>query len=141
MVEPTLTTRCTPTADRSRASVRILVVEDDPDLLEAIRGWLETRPGIETYAFTSAEEAVASDLPSGFDLCLLDYRLGGVDGVMLGAMIREIDPRTRLVLMSGVLTPRVERLALEHGFQSVITKPVSLTALERLLFDSAGVAA
>jgi CheY-like chemotaxis protein len=141
MVETTSSTRCTPTTDRPHSIVRILVVEDDPDLLEAIRCWLESRPGIEAYTFTSAEEAVASDLPSGFDLCLLDYRLGGVDGVMLGAMIREIDPRTRLVLMSGVLTPRVERLALEHGFQSVVSKPVSLAALERLLFDAAGVAA
>lgn len=122
-------------------AVRVLVVEDDLDLLDALRSWLEHRPGVEAYTFASAEEAVASNLPSGFDLCLLDYRLGGVDGVMLGAMIREIDPRTRLVLMSGVLTHRVERLALEHGFQTVVAKPVSLSALEQLLFDVAGVAA
>ena len=141
MVETSAPEHRAATTDTQIPRVRVLVVEDDLDLLEALRSWFDDRPGIEAFTFASAEEAVASDLPSGFDLCLLDYRLGGVDGVMLGAMIREIDPRTRLVLMSGVLTPRVERLALEHGFQTVVAKPVSLGALEQLLFDVSGVAA
>jgi len=141
MVERTASDRLAATTTAPLRAARVLVVEDDLDLLEALRSWLGDRPGIEAYTFASAEEAVASDLPAGFDLCLLDYRLGGVDGVMLGAMIREIDPRTRLVLMSGVLTPRVERLALEHGFQAVVSKPVSLATLDQLLFDVTGVAA
>lgn len=114
--------------------VRILVVEDDPGVLDAVRTWLSDRDGVEVYAFGSAEEAVRRDLPAGFDACLLDYRLGGVDGLMLGAMIREIDPGARLVLMSGMLTPRIERLALEHGFHAVVHKPVSLGMLGELLF-------
>lgn len=128
----------TPPPDRR---LRVLVVEDDTDILDAIRVWLSDRDNLDVYAFESAEDAVAVDLPTGFDVCLLDYRLGGVDGLMLGAMIREIDPSARLVLMSGFLSPRIERLALEHGFRAVVSKPVSLGQLEEVLFGGNDVAA
>jgi CheY-like chemotaxis protein len=120
-----------------KRKVRVLVVEDDPGILGVIREWLCDRHNVDVYAFTSAEEAVADELPTGFDICLLDYRLGGVDGLMLGAMIREIDPRANLVLMSGVLSPRIEHLALEHGFRAVVHKPVSIGHLERVMFPAA----
>ena len=56
-------------------------------------------------------------------------------------MIREIDPNARLVLMSGFLGPRIERLALEHGFHAVVHKPVSLGHLAGVLFGGTDVAA
>lgn len=104
---------------------RVLMVDDDVLLLEAMTEWLEERCRAEVTAFSSAEEVMATVRPGSFDVCILDYRLDGADGLTLGAMLREIIPGARLILLSGELSANIEMLAFEHGFGRVFTKPVS----------------
>ena len=103
--------------------IRVLVVDDDPMVLESLQEWLSAQPGVDACGFASAEEAMTSSSGRRYDVCLLDYRLDGLNGVMLGAMIRALNPGAKLILMSGVLNPRIERHAFDNGFHSVISKP------------------
>ena len=109
--------------------VRILLVDDDPAILDALSSWLELECGAEVIACTSAEQAMRSTAPGCFDVCILDYQLTGVNGLTLGAMLREINPATRLILLSGNLSPTVKTLASEHGFGRIFSKPVSPRSL------------
>lgn len=108
---------------------RVLMVDDDLSLLEAMTDWLELRCGARVTAFESAEEAMVAAKPDSFDVCILDYRLGGADGLTLGAMLREINPKMQLILLSGELSATIESLAFEHGFGQVFSKPVAPEAL------------
>jgi hypothetical protein len=56
---------------------------------------------------------------------------------MLGAMIRALNPGARLILMSGVLNPRIERHAFDNGFYSVIPKPFPPRDLTDLVYGAA----
>ncbi len=113
--------------------IRVLVVDDDPLVLRSLQEWLGAHPRVEAHGFASAEEAITQSDGRCYDVCLLDYRLRGLDGVMLGAMIRALNPAARLILMTGVRSPQVERQALEHGFYSVLAKPFPPRTLEALL--------
>lgn len=104
---------------------RVLMVDDDRALLEAMTDWLQLRCGAEVTACISAEEAMVVTRPESFDVFVLDYRLTGANGLTLGAMLREINPDARLILLSGELSATVESLALEHGFGQVFTKPIA----------------
>lgn len=108
-----------------RGSVRVLLVDDDPSVLSSIAEWLEVACGAEVTAVGSAEEAMVATQPGSFDVCILDYRLGGANGLTLGAMLREINPAARLILLSGQLSTSLEALAFEHGFGRVFAKPVA----------------
>ena len=101
------------------------MVDDDLDLLEAMTDWLQLRCGAVVTAFSSAEEAMVATQPGSYDVCVLDYRLAGADGLTLGAMLREINPEARLILLSGQLSANIESLALEHGFGRVFEKPIA----------------
>lgn len=120
--------RATPT-DPELNHVRVLVVDDDPAVLEAITGWLQARCAAEVLAFCSAEEVMVAAQPDSFDVCVLDYRLAGANGLTLGAMLREINPEARLILLSGELSATIEALAFEHGFGRVFSKPIAPEAL------------
>jgi two-component system response regulator RegA len=111
---------------------RVLIVDDDQDLMEAIAGWLESRCGAHVTSCRSAEEAMVATTPKSFDVFVLDYRLDGADGVTLGAMLREINPEARLILLSGDLSATIETSAFEHGFGRVFAKPVA----PEILFDA-----
>lgn len=118
---------------RSNAnSPRVLIVDDDLDLIEAVAGWLESRCGAQVTSCRSAEEAMVATTPESFDVFVLDYRLDGANGVTLGAMLREINPDARLILLSGNLSAKIETSALEHGFGRVFSKPVA----PEILFDA-----
>jgi len=106
-------------------SPRVLMVDDDVALLEAMTEWLQLRCGAVVTAYASAEEAMAAARPDSFDVCILDYRLTGANGLTLGAMLREINPEARLILLSGQLSTTIEALALEHGFGGVFEKPIA----------------
>ena len=108
---------------------RVLIVDDDVDLMDALAEWLEARCGARVTACASAEEAMVEASPGSFDVFLLDYRLTGADGVTLGAMLREINPDAQLILLSGELSANVETLAMEHGFRRIFTKPVAPDSL------------
>lgn len=119
---------------RSETSCRrVLMVDDDVALLDAMTDWLEARCGVEVIAYSSAEEAMAETRPESFDVCVLDYGLDGANGLTLGAMLREINPEAQLILMSGGLTATLESLAIEHGFGRIFTKPVSPERLARAI--------
>ncbi len=117
--------------------IRLLVVDDDAAIREALADWLADRKGVTVHAFATAEEVVANCPLSGFAVCLLDYGLTRIDGLTLGTMIRAANPESRVVLMSGLPPPGIERLALEHGFRAVLRKPVSLARLDEVLFADA----
>jgi len=104
---------------------RVLIVDDDRDLMEAIASWLESRCGALVTSCCSAEEAMVATTPESFDVCVLDYRLEGANGVTLGAMLREINPDAQLILLSGDLSSTIETSAREHGFGRVFSKPVA----------------
>lgn len=116
-----------------RAIVRVLVVDRDPITRDEVTRWFGDDPRVDVEAFGSAEQALTQSSGSSFDLCLLDYALDGVDGVMLGAMIRALNPGARLVLMSEAVNGPLVRRAVEHGFQSVLAKPCSMHELAILI--------
>ncbi len=124
-----------PPAMRGQA-LRVLLVDRARGSLASAVSWIEEMPCVEVFAFSSAEEALTQSSGDSYDLCLLDYCLDGVNGVMLGAMIRALNPGARMLLMSEVLSPHVERQAVEHGFQAVIPKPITKEKLEQLLAQS-----
>ena len=63
------------------ALAKILVVDDDTNLLELVKMRLESA-GYEVSAMLEAADAIAAIKTQPFDLCLLDLMLGRVDGTV-----------------------------------------------------------
>ena len=105
---------------------RILVVEDEEDILELVRFNL-SREGYSVMGAASGEEAwklASSEFP---DLIVLDLMLPGMDGLEVTKMIKN-DPRTRDIPII-MLTAKGEEsdivTGLEVGADDYITKPFS----------------
>jgi DNA-binding NtrC family response regulator len=114
-------------------TVRVLVVDGDPAELRSLHRWLDSQPRVRAHGFISAEEALTNGAGGEYDVCLIDERIDGWSGVMLGAMIGALNPEARLILMSTSRHPRVDRQAKEHGFSAVVAKPVQLRLLNETI--------
>ena len=108
------------------ASVRILVVDDEPDILELVRYNL-TRNNYEMIGVASGEEAFASVRTSLPDLVVLDLMLPGVDGLEVCRRLKR-DTRTSaipVIMLSAKGEEADVVTGLELGADDYLTKPFS----------------
>ena len=105
---------------------RILVVEDDPDIAELLKHYLE-RASHEVEVLTQGQDAIPRLREQLPDLVILDRMLPGVDGLEICRMIRASDEISHLPVM--MVTARAEEsdriVGLEQGADDYITKPFS----------------
>ena len=101
---------------------RILVVDDVEDWRNTLSGLLLDE-GYKVDTAGSLMEAMVYLDAYAFDLALLDVRLvdseeGNTDGLKLASEIRDIWPKTKIVLITGYDTPEMVKQAREpdvHG--------------------------
>lgn len=108
------------------ASERILVVDDERDILELIRFNLE-REGFAVFTVDTGEAALAQTTRIRPDLVVLDLMLPGLDGMRVCRRLREDEATRRIPVL--MLTARTEDsdivTGLEAGADDYITKPFS----------------
>ena len=106
---------------------RVLVADDQPDVLEALR-WLLTGEGYEPE-FVSSTEAVLERLRERpFDLLLMDLNYSrdttsGREGLELIPQVRAHDPSLPIVVMTGWGSVDTAVEAMRLGAKSFVQKP------------------
>jgi len=127
------------------AKERILVVDDEEDILELIRFHL-AREGYQLTLAATGEEALKKAKRETFDLVVLDLMLPGLDGLEVAKALKA-DARTKSVPIV-MLTAKGEDAdvvsGLEIGADDYITKPFSprvLTARVRAVLRRRSLAA
>lgn len=105
---------------------RILVVDDEQDLLEILKFNLETE-GYEVDTATSAEEALEKNIAT-FDLLLLDVMMGGMSGFALARKLKD-NPATAavpIIFLTARDTENDTVTGFNLGADDYISKPFSL---------------
>jgi DNA-binding response OmpR family regulator len=98
---------------------RILVVDDEPDILLFLRIYL-TAAGHETALAADGEQALERLQRELFDLVLLDVCMPVMDG---WSVLESIQGPTRVVVVSGRPAPGDLRRAFELGAADYVRKP------------------
>ena len=114
-------------------SKRILVVDDDLSLLEALERGLEDG-GLDVVGHTTFEGARNALRADYFDALLTDVRLGAFNGIQLAVVARDTYPHMKILVFSGFDDP-VLRSEAEHIGAIYLVKPVTAADLIRLLSD------
>jgi len=80
---------------------RILVVDDEPDILVALKIVLEEN-GFKTEAFGDPILALRSFIAGSYDLALLDIRMPRITGLGLYKELKKIDNKIRVCFLSAI---------------------------------------
>jgi DNA-binding NtrC family response regulator len=120
------------------AETRILIVDDDPALLEALPETVRLRIGpIDIDTCDSAAAAVERIEASDYDAIVTDIKMPGMDGLALLSMIRERRPATPTLLITGHGEGDLGLRALAGGAYEYISKPIDrdafVSSLERAI--------
>ena len=109
-------------------SRKILIVDDDPDILYTL-GMVLRAEGYTVYTEEDVEKAKEIVLEHGVQLVIIDYVLPGLLGDKVAGILRKLDERLQFIFLSGysAVFEAVERL--KFGVQWVFMKPVDIETL------------
>lgn len=113
-------------ADRKR----ILVADDDPDLLDLLQMDL-TYQGYDVLTATNGKDALQVAMAEKLDLILLDVMMPYIDGYHVAYEVtNKLGPKAPvIVIMTSRDTTREKGIALMSGANEVIQKPFEMTNL------------
>jgi CheY-like chemotaxis protein len=105
---------------------RILVVEDDPNIMNLLLILLE-RQGYEVTGVSSAEEGMTLAAARVPDLILMDVALPGIDGLEATRMLKagQATGRIPIVALTAQAMKQDEERATRAGCDGFIVKPLA----------------
>ncbi|WP_010269117.1 response regulator transcription factor [Paenibacillus senegalensis] len=106
-------------------AIQVLLVEDDPDWVDAVRQYLQRESDIEVAGTAcSPEEALRLSTRLVFDIALLDIQLtpGKTDGIDLALQLAESHPSAKLIMLTSLSEEQTIQQAFTAGALQYVLK-------------------
>jgi two-component system, OmpR family, response regulator len=107
---------------------QILLAEDDSNLSMLLEEYLNLK-GYDVSLFNNGEDALEGFRENEFDICLLDVMMPKMDGFMLAARIKKINPETPIIFLTAKSMKEDKIEGFNIGADDYITKPFSMEEL------------
>lgn len=110
---------------------RILVVDDEAPMREALNDWL-MEDGYEVGLAESGKDAIAMVIEKGWDVILLDLKMPGMDGIETLRQLKgkEIDTDAEILIMTAYATVDTAIQAMKEGAFDYLVKPFAPDEIE-----------
>jgi len=117
------------------SNIQILVVDDEPDILQLLKISLG-RMGLTVFTAATVGEAKSELDKTTFHFCLTDMKLPDGNGLELVEYVNEKYPSTPIAVITayGTINHAVE--ALKKGAFDFITKPIGIEVLRNLVANA-----
>jgi FixJ family two-component response regulator len=107
----------------SEAQALVVIIDDDPDIRNALQGLLET-VDLEAALFATAAEFLASKRPQGPCCIVVDVRLPGLSGLDFQQELARENIRIPVIFITGHGDIPMSVRAMKAGAVEFLTKPL-----------------
>ena len=118
----------TETEKKLNSNYRLLVVDDDQEILTLLSNWL-TREGFTISTAISGEQALAEVHTNKPNLVITDLYMNGMSGMQLLSAIHSDNPLFPVIMLSGQAQIPDAIKATHLGCSAFLTKPIDQTEL------------
>ena len=108
---------------------KILMVDDDPDLREALADQLVATEEFDVFEAADGAEGLARAKEQHHDLVILDVGLPDMDGRELCRLMRKQGVKAPILMLTGHATDSDQILGLDSGANDYVAKPFKLPVL------------
>jgi len=111
---------------------RVLVVDDEPAVLDVLREFLEDL-GYEASTAANGEQAIAAMAIVRPHVVFLDLLMPGISGLEVLNYVRKHHPTEPVIVITGNIDHQMASQARAGGAFAVVGKPIDFDALEVLV--------
>lgn len=102
----------------------VLLVDDEPDILESFQSLMEYRLGATVLTAPSGPRALEILRTTSVDLVVSDFKMPGMDGLAFLTLARQLRPDAPLVLMTAFPDLQVELASSALGLAGFFSKAI-----------------
>ena len=102
---------------------RILVVDDEPNMLRLLKTILMDKTGYEVTTTNNPLEVAKMLQEAHYDLVITDLKMPLVDGIDLIGIVKTIDATMPIIVITAYGTIETAEEAIQKGAYDFITKP------------------
>ena len=109
---------------------RVLIVDDEVDITDALKAGLERR-GFKVTTFNDPQEALARFKPGAYDISILDIRMPRMNGFELYREMRKLDGRASVCFLTAfdVHKEEFEKMFPDVKVKAFLKKPITIDNL------------
>lgn len=107
---------------------KILLVDDDADFRLVLKKTL-TGQGYEVMTANDGVRGLQAVMDVPLDMILLDLNMPNRDGMETLRLIRTVQPKARIIILSGYMSEAQQTEARKWGVVDVMLKPISMKTL------------
>ena len=117
-------------------TLRVLLIDDERIFVESLIKVLKRR-GISVQSAHDGSTGVELFAQGEYDVVVLDMRMPGMDGLATFKAIRDRDPATPVIFLSGHMDINQVSQALKDGCAEILLKPCPVDQLVSCIEDAA----
>jgi len=116
---------------------KILIIDDETDLLELIKDVLEEK-NYQVFCASSGADGIQLNEQKNPDLIVLDLRMPEMDGIETLRNIRKTDEKVIVVILTGYACPDTIRDAVDLNVSEYLSKPFGNSELLNVIGKAFG---
>ena len=109
---------------------RVLIVDDEPELVDLLREHFEGRYEVDTA--TSGAAAIERFVRQRPDVVFLDINMPGASGVEVLKLLKQTDASIPVIMVTANPEIPVAEECLKHGALSYVPKPFNLVYMDHM---------
>jgi len=105
----------------------IAIIDDEPHIRNSLAQYLSEIGGYETIAFESGTEAIQWFEKNTTDLCIVDIKMPGIDGMETITHLKKLRPELKYIIFTGSRFQNLTEIAVKFQIpeEFIIVKPLS----------------
>jgi DNA-binding NtrC family response regulator len=118
--------------DRSaqlEAPPQLLIIDDEPIIGKRLQHAFG-KIGLNSLIFTSPQAALEAMSKESFNVVITDFRMKGMDGLEVFRQVKQLNQKTKVIIISGSASPETVDTAFQEGVFDFLVKPFRLDELK-----------
>ena len=113
----------------------LIIIDDDLPFRERLKSSMEKK-GFKVESFSNAKQSIERINNKNFDFAIVDMRLEDGSGLEIVKLIKEKNPKTRSLLLTGYGNIATAVAAIKHGAIDYLPKPAEIDQIYEALISS-----
>lgn len=114
----------------------ILLIDDEPIVGQRLKTGLE-KMGCAVEVSKDPKESMARIREKPFDIVITDIMMPEINGIQVLETVRDVNPETRVIIITGFATSELARESMEKGAYDMIAKPFKPADLRAMVAAAA----